>query len=263
MTNDNASTPVATTALADHSRSHLVELAPGDRIIDAGTLVIEARGAPARQEAFEYIESDDGGLVVGSVIDAGDGSYHFDCRWEYTPTLQLIRAAARGRNGDRKTAVDIAAIPPTARLSWLDSEGKPQAAEIPFAAGWLADLEPSAIAMWIMIRRYSQEQGAPEDFHWIGRSLVRDQTLEHGVIQLRCEGDDVIGIPGPQTRVRHFSFVETLPQPGGGAPVQLHFDLWADAELRPMKFFIDGKRFKVTGARLSDRSQTCLDAAPQ
>jgi len=104
----------------------------------------------------------------------------------------------------------------------------------------MIDLEPSALPMWVMTRRYDRAAAGIQTFSWIGRSLIRDLVLEGGRTPLEFRGAEARG--------DRFTFSETYPLPNGGE-FTLHFELLLDARGMLRSFAIETGASRVIGTR--------------
>ena len=106
--------------------------------------------------------------------------------------------------------------------------------------------------MFVMTRHYDFAKGGAQTFRWTGQDLDRVRTLSGGTAALSLKGEtEVSRVGGTVLKVRHFTFVETMPNPAGGT-YSLDFDLWTDVEHRPLGFrirFSGGNPSGVVGWR--------------
>jgi hypothetical protein len=177
------------------------------RRLDEGTLQIRG-GAPMfdRDEHFR-IEALEDGFRIHSEIAALDGSYRFECRFDYDADWLPRAARARGRRPAGALEVSIAAGDGVAVLETREGEAEPASQVLDMPPGCLIDLEPSALPMWAMTRRYDRAHDVLQHFQWLGRSLTRDLVLEGGRTAL--------GRVGTDEEAEYFEFTEELPGPDG------------------------------------------------
>lgn len=206
---------------------------------DAG--VIEMRGGDPvhdRDETFEISADDDGYRIVSRIV-ARSGAYSLRVEARYTRDW-----LPRALTGWMTTAGDspVAQIEVDADHAWISVAAASPAAplRLPCPAGTLIDLEPSTLPMWAMTRRYDRTRGGTQVFRWIGRSLVRDVTLENLEVPLTLVHADAAG--------ENFEFSETYPLPGGGE-FTLPFTLRVDAAGRLQAFSVGTGARRVVGVR--------------
>ncbi len=177
------------------------------RLLDEGTLLIRG-GVPMfdRDEHFR-IEALAGGYRIRSEIASLDGSYRFDCRFDYGPDWLPRVARATGRRQAGPLQVSITAGEGAAVLEIREGEEAPVSRVLDLPPACLIDLEPSALPMWAMTRRYDRAREGTQQFQWLGRSLTRDLVLEGGRTALARVAADAAA--------EHFEFSEELPTPDG------------------------------------------------
>jgi hypothetical protein len=196
---------------------------------DSGRLAIRG-GGPLfdRDESFEIRPAGDGGCRIETRIDALDGAYRLETRFDYDaqwlPRRAHGRASRSAVRGGEWTDVTIEPMGDHARIVVRQGAAAPVETRVAMAPDWLVDFEPSALPMWAMTHRY-RAAGGVQAFRWVGRSLLRDLVLEGGTTELQATP----GEPGA------FTFVERLPMPGGGE-FSMDFRLRSDAAGRFQEF---------------------------
>jgi hypothetical protein len=216
-------------------RSALFEFGAGDRLEDAGRMVVTG-GRFGRTEHFEVVRRADGGWTLTSVT-VGDGdSYRVEGRWKYDGQERAQAVTGRGSYQGQPVGIDISGGRPGATVV-VTQQGKERVVTAPCEQGCLVDMAPSALPMFTMTRLYGAAEG-PRAFRWIGQSLIADEVLLDGTTEIRKlrEGDFAAG--GKTVRVRQFAFVETLKNATTGATFRIGFNLYVDAADRPLAFAI-------------------------
>ncbi|MDX2221835.1 MAG: hypothetical protein SFV21_03735 [Rhodospirillaceae bacterium] len=212
----------------------------GARLIDAGVMVVTG-GGPAfdRTEAFEYLSTSAGGVVLLNTITMTDGRYRVQARFDLDADWNARSADGLGlyegvpvvavmRRDGREVRIAVRSLGDGGAKVSLD----PTAACDPDC---FINMSPSALAMFVMTRHYDLARGGPQTFRWTGQDLDRVRTLSGGTATLSFAGERVVPRATGETALRHFTFVESLPLPDGGR-FTLNFDLWTDREHRPMGF---------------------------
>ncbi len=77
--------PAPSAAEGRVERASLFEMAAGDRLEDAGVLVVRSTRM-GRTESFEVLRRPDGSRLVTSVTRGADDAYRVEGRWSYGPT---------------------------------------------------------------------------------------------------------------------------------------------------------------------------------
>ena len=211
-------------------RSSLFALADGDRIEDSGVLAV-ASGRFARAEAFEVVRHADGGRTLTSIITGADGSYRVEGRWSYDSDEHAISADGKASYSGAPESINIVAMPPTAVIT-VSSGAVERKVPAPCDPDCLIDMAPSALPMFTMTRRYDNAQGGDQAFRWIGQGLVFDQVLLEGIAKIRLLDRQTVG----GVDVSQFVFVETLTNAETGDVTSFAFNLWVDADHRPLAF---------------------------
>lgn len=228
----------------------------GATLIDGGAIVVTGGGPFDRTEMFEYLQRPDGGFVLLNTITAANGAYRVQARFDLDSQWRSQSAHGVGLYDGKP--VDLA----------MRVEGKQVKIEVrprdaaqggpssdPVATcdpACFVNMSPSITAMFVMTRHYDFAKGGEQEFQWAGQDLDRVRTLSGGKARLVFRDErNVPRASGESVKVRHFTFVETLPNPAGGT-YSLDFDLWADVGHRPVGFrirFSGGNPSGVVGWR--------------
>ncbi len=211
-------------------RSSFFTLNEGDRIEDSGVIAVES-GRFARSEAFEVVRHAEGGRTITSIITGADGSYRVEGRWSYDATEHAIGADGKASYNGVPASINIVATPPTAAIT-VRAGAVERTIPAPCDPDCLIDMAPSALPMFTMTRRYDASVGGEQTFRWIGQGLAADQVLLEGVAKIRLLDRQTVG----DVDVSHFIFVETLTDAKTGAVTSFAFNLWVDADHRPLAF---------------------------
>ena len=89
--------------------------------------------------------------------------------------------------------------------------------------------------MFVMTRHYDFAKGGEQDYLWAAQDLDNDRSLSTSVRMVFDATNEVKRSNNEPVRLRHFTFVESIPLPGGKV-FKMSFDLWTDLEHRPMAF---------------------------
>lgn len=227
----------------------------GAKPLDAGVMVVTGGGPFDRTETFEYLQRPDGGFVLLNAITAANGAYRVQARFDLDRAWRSESAHGIGLYDGKPVdlamrvegnSVKISVRPRDAAQGGLSSD--PVATCDPSC---FVNMSPSITAMFVMTRHYDFARGGEQEFQWAGQDLDRVRTLSGGKARLVYRGEKDATRAGAAIKMRHFTFVETLPNPAGGT-YSLDFDLWTDSEHRPVGFrirFSGGNPSGVVGWR--------------
>lgn len=210
------------------------------RSLDQGTLQIRGGTAMFDRDEHFHIEALEDGFRIHSEIVALDGSYRFDCCFDYGPDWLPRAARAEGQRAAGRLAVSIEPCNGTARIEMRETDRAPVSQVLEMPAGCLVDLEPSALPMWAMTRRYDRARNGVQRFQWVGRSLTRDMVLEGGRTALELRHSDVDG--------DRFEFIEELPGPDGSV-YRVEFKLATSAAGWLQAFEVHAAATRVSAVR--------------
>ncbi len=233
---------MVTVSGADAQDTHPSTLAAlsGATMVDSGVIVITSTPEFAREESFEYVRRPDGGITLLNTITATDGRFRTRARFDMDADWNALSASGLGlyegvpveifmqRNGAQ---VDIQVHGEGVHLN-------PTAVCDPDC---FINMSPTTLPMFVMTRHYDRATGGVQTFRWTGQDLDRVRTLSGGKANLDFAGEIEVSraaLPGQdpeQVTVLHFTFVEEIPLPDGKY-FRLNFDLWTDAEHRPLGF---------------------------
>ena len=132
-----------------------------------------------------------------------------------------------------------------AELEAREDESAVETRLLDMPSGCLVDLEPSALPMWAMTRRYDRTRQGEQQFQWVGRSLTRDLVLEGGRTALRLRHADEEG--------EHFEFTEEYPGPDG-KPFRVAFLLSNSTDGWLQSFEVRAGTSRVQGQRQREAS---------
>jgi hypothetical protein len=208
---------------------------------DAG--VLEMRGGGPihdRDEQFLIEAIGGGGFRIRTRIAPLDGRYEIDADMHYGPDWlpHSLRGVSRAAGAEH--SVEIVRRGDHALLTLLGDDAAPVTQRLPLAPDTLMDLEPSALPMWAMTRRYGRSRRGTQTFRWIGRSLLRDLTLEALEVPLTLVRQEATG--------DMFEFSETYAAPGG-ASFTVDFTLSTDQLGRLQRFTVGAGTRQVVGVR--------------
>lgn len=228
----------------------------GATVLDSGVFVVTGNPMFAREESFEYLRRQDGGVTLLNTITATDGRFRVRARFDLDDQWRSLRASGVGLYDG--VPVDIQMQRNGAQVDiQVHGEGvhlNPTAVCDPDC---FINMSPSSLAMFVMTRHYNEAKGGSQMFRWAGQDLDRVRTLSGGKADLTYRGSKVYQrqvVPGDSPRqatVRHYTFVELLPMDDGGT-FALDFDLWTDGDHRPLGFRVrtPGAGTATTGFRV-------------
>lgn len=203
-------------------------------LLDAGAFFVSSSALP-RREDFKIFRRPDGGRTLTSVTTASDGSYHVSGRWDYDQEGRALSAHGKGTHDGESVQIALLASQPAAIMRIAGSNGGIRTFHA-LCEDCLIDMSPSAAAMFTMTRLYDMDGAVIQDFRWIGYSLTRDQRLFDGTVKIRFVDQVTVKREGEIIPIRHFVFDEKLVDENSGKAFEVHFNLWADLEHRPIKF---------------------------
>jgi hypothetical protein len=228
----------------------------GATLIDSGAMLVAAGGPFTREESFEYLKRPDGGFVLLNTITAANGSYRVQARFDLDAQWRSENAYGIGLYDGKPVDVVMQPVGKQVKISVRPRDaalGGPSSD--PVAAcdpDCFINMSPSITSMFVMTRHYDFARGGTQVFRWTGQDLDKVRTLSGGTAALIFKREVVAARTGGGTlAVRHFTFVETMPNPAGGT-YSLDFDLWTDTAHRPMGFrirFSGGSPSGVVGWR--------------
>jgi hypothetical protein len=150
-----------------------------------------------------------------------------------------LRQAVRGRGaiGADALELDIEAKPGRASMTIRRGAREPEVLAGACSPDCFVDLAPSAVTMFAMTRDPRVQSGATHEFQWVGHALNADSVLVDGIARFRRLGESRVRRPdGSLLTVRHDVFLESLSDLRTGFRGKMFFNLWTDAEGRPLKF---------------------------
>ena len=231
----NAAEPPA--PMAGIERSDLFVFAEGDRVEDAGRLNVTG-GRFNRIEDFEVVRTADGGRILTSITTGADGIYRVQGRWRSDAAEQSTSATGLGTYDGQP--VNVVANRANGLVS-IVATGALDATHIAACArDCLIDMSPSALPMFSMTRLFDEAQGGAQYFRWVARSLIVDQVLLDGKVEIRKLGDFVFRQGERETPVKQYAFVENLKDEASGQFFKVAFNLYVTADHRPLAFATGG-----------------------
>jgi hypothetical protein len=223
--------------MAGIERSDLFLFAEGDRIEDAGRLNVTG-GRFNRIEDFEVVRTADGGRILTSITTGADGIYRVKGRWRYDADEQSTSATGLGLYDGQPVIVEATRAN---GLVTLVATGALSATHIAACAeDCLIDMSPSALPMFSMTRLFDEALGGAQYFRWVARSLIVDQVLLDGKVEIRKLGDFVFRQGDRETPVKQYAFVESLKDEASGQFFKVAFNLYVTDENRPLAFATGG-----------------------
>jgi hypothetical protein len=206
----------------------------GAKVIDSGVFVV-ADGAGAREETFEYVQRPDGGFTLLNSITAANGSYRVNGRFDYD--AQWNATGAHGNGLYAGVPVTISLAPHAGKVAiTVAGKGTRIRSVAACAPSCLIDMAPSINPMFVMTRHYDFAAGGEQEFLWAAQDLNKPNSTADDHVQIVFEGEVTVTWPsGKPIKLRHFNFLENIPQPNGQM-FRLTFDLWTDREQQPIAF---------------------------
>jgi hypothetical protein len=215
-------------------------MTPGDTL-DEGVFEIRGGGAVHdRDEAFRLSSAASGGYLLDTTITPLDGRYRCQTQFAYDAGWRALGARADVRHGAAAHHVEIVPFADHATITLRRATDPDEVRQVRFDPATMIDLEPSALPMWVMTRRYDRPAAGVQSFSWIGRSLIRDLVLEGGRTPLECHGTEARG--------ERFTFSERYPLPNGGE-FTVSFELLLDSRGLLSSFEITTGASRIRGTR--------------
>lgn len=226
-------------------RGRWFALGAGDRLADEGVIRLRGGGFFDRDESFALVSHADGSHTLSSVIEAVGGAYRFDCLWRYDRAFVGLSARGSGVVAGQAIEVEITTHERIATVHVAQQGVARAPEEFAFPSCAMIDIEPAALPTFTMMRRFDRAAGGVQDTRWIGRSMLRDSTLTHGIARTRLIAEKKTA----GKTVLHFAFVEELGDPAAGPVFKMPFQIWTDENRNPVKFMIRGAQSVVIGLR--------------
>ncbi len=233
---------IMTPVLADHPTTYAG--VAGAKVLDSGVFVVTGNAAFAREEAFEYVQRPDGGITLLNTISAENGGVRMRARFDLDADWQSLSASGLGLYDGVPVASYMERVGPVVEIqvhSLDEGDGVHLSPTAVCDPDCFINMSPSAVAMFVMTRHYDMAKGGTQTFQWAGQDLDKVRTLSGGKANLVYQGEQEVtraALPDKKAQtvtLRHFTFVEELPIPGGGV-FKLDFDLWTDLDHWPMGF---------------------------
>lgn len=211
----------------------------GVRLLDAGSFVVSGGPSTAREETFEFLQRNDGSITLLSATTMSDGSVRVQARYDYDANWRGVAAVGQGIYGDEPVRVEMQAVAAGVEIR-VRGERTSMDKTIVCPQGCFMDMAPSGSPMFVMTRQYDRSKGGAQSFQWAAQDLPRPFTSPHNQradLKLRRE-IPVQRLDGSTVVIRDYEMVERIPTPDGGLFV-MEFDLWTDADERPMGYRIN------------------------
>jgi hypothetical protein len=220
----------------------------GVQPLDAGVFVVSGLPSTARVETFEFLQRPGGGVTLLSATTMNDGSVRVQARYDYDADWKAVAGFGLGLYGDEPVRVEMR---PSAGAVAIRVRGAKTTLDktIRCPEGCFMDMAPSGSPMFVMTRHYDRAKGGEQSFQWAAQDLPRPFTSpddQRAALRLRRELP-VKRADGSSLTIRDYEMIERIPTPNGGLFV-MEFDLWTDAEERPMGYRINKIGGKPPGA---------------
>ncbi len=208
-------------------------------LVDFGTFVVTGGGPFDRVETFEYLKRPDGGYTLVNTQTASSGAYRAQGRFDFDANWRAQSAHGIGVYSGLPVRLTL-----QRRGNQVDVEVAPIDGDTPAKTTTVAvcdpdcflDMSPSITPMFVMTRHFDFARGGEQEFRWAAQDLDQSRTLSGGTVRVRFAGEKTVPrVRETALRLRHFTFIESIPLPNGGAFL-MNFDLWTDPEHRPIAF---------------------------
>jgi hypothetical protein len=209
------------------------------KLIDSGSFVVSGLPPFAREETFEFLQRPDGGITLLSATTMTSGSYRVQARYDYDADWNALRGEGRGIYEDEPVRINLRAQPGAVSIR-VRGEKTTIDETVSCPDGCFMDMAPSGSPMFVMTRRYDRDKGGMQSFRWAGQDLRQPLTTpdeQQAALRLRRE-IPVQRTDGTTITILDYEMIERIPTPDGGVFV-MEFDLWTDADNRPMGYRIN------------------------
>jgi len=209
------------------------------KLVDAGSFVVSGLPPFAREETFEFLQRPDGGMTLLSATTMTDGAMRVEARYDYDADWNAIEAVGQGIYEDEPVRVQLKAGPGAVTIR-VRGEQTEVDKTVPCPDGCFMDMAPSGSPMFVMTKRYDQDKGGMQSFRWAAQDLRQNFSSpdnQRAALRLRRE-IPVKRADGTMITIRDYEMIERIPTPDGGVYV-MEFDLWTDADDRPMGYRIN------------------------
>jgi hypothetical protein len=230
-----------------------------DTMIDRGTfLSMTGDGRPMAREIFALSRTAEGHYRAVANHEAADGSYAFEAAWDYDAFFNPLGARGTFRQAGRTWRASIEPHEREAMLRHDDGESS-VVHRLEYRHGWMMDLDPSAVPLSIMMRRYDRRAGGEQKFRWIGYAGTKGHAfLDDIVVTLAHRGTVEVPLDEAGGGVRRLDAFEAeeilvgLEGPGVVSKAQVR--LWTDADAALRRFVFESPRRRVTQWREGEES---------
>ncbi|MEQ9110669.1 MAG: hypothetical protein RIF37_01150 [Rhodospirillaceae bacterium] len=227
--------PAALAESADIERSSLFSMGDCDVLEDAGAITVVGRGL-TRTEVFETVRHPDGGWTTTSIITDAKRPYRVEGRWTYDADGRSTAARGTGAYDGVPVEVAIALDRPSAVIT-VDVGDEQRTIDATCGATCFVDLSPSVMAMFALTRQFKKDATDQRAYQWIGQALHADFSLLEG-------GGSDVHVHGVHAyedlEVLQFVFEESLPGGETSETIRASFNLYVDADYRPLAFISSG-----------------------
>ena len=209
------------------------------KLVDAGSFVVSGLPPFAREETFEFLQRPDGGMTLLSATTMTSGAYRVQARYDYDADWNALRGEGRGIYEDEPVRINLQAQSGSVSIR-VRGEKTAIDETVSCPDGCFMDMAPSGSPMFVMTRRYDRARGGMQSFRWAGQDLRQPITTpddQQAALRLRRE-IPVMRDDGTKITILDYEMIERIPTPDGGVFV-MEFDLWTDADNRPMGYRIN------------------------
>lgn len=222
-----------------------------DTMIDRGAfLAMSGDGKPLSHEIFALLRTGDGAFRAVSNHAADDGSCRFEAAWEYDALFTPLGARGWYVQKDRQWSAHIRVTDSDATLTY--GEGDTAVTQrLNYRRGWMIDLDPSAVPLSVMLRRYDMRARGLQKFRWIGYAGGKNHAfLDDATLALSHVGTVDVPVAGDaQGRSRVLDAFEAdemlVGLEGPGIITRAKFRLWTDQDRNLLRFVFESARRTV------------------
>lgn len=209
------------------------------KLMDAGIFVVSGLPPFAREETFEFLQRPDGGTTLLSATTMTNGAMRVQARYDYDADWNAVEAVGQGIYEDEPVRVELKAQPGSVAIRVRGNETVVDKS-VPCPDGCFMDMAPSGSPMFVMTHRYDKAKGGMQSFRWAAQDLRQNfSSPDNQRAALRLRGEIPIErVNGEAITILDYEMIERIPTPDGGIYV-MEFDLWTDADNRPMGYRIN------------------------
>lgn len=222
-----------------------------DTMIDRGVFIsVTGEGRPMAREIFALLRTAGGGFRAVANHEAADRSYRFEAAWEYDALFTPLGAHAWYVQNGRQWSARIGVTESAATLTYGEGDDA-QTQRLQYRRGWMIDLDPSAVPLSVMLRRYDRVSGGAQKFRWVGYAGAKNHAfLDDATLALICIGTVEIPQTGeaasrPRVLTAFEADEKLVGLEGPGSVTRAKFRLWTDQDCNLLRFVFESARRTV------------------